>query len=193
MASVQESIDVAVPVEVAYEQWTHFEEFPTFMSAVKEVRRLDGSRLRWVAEIGGRQEEWDARITDQVPNERVAWASTSGASNAGVVTFQRLDGATTRVTVEMDHEANGILEKVGSALGVDDRQVHGDLERFRDMVESRGGVEGTRRGARATVDVDAAWASSAAPSGNVTSPADGGALGTGYGAPHRPGSTDGSA
>ncbi len=146
MARVTESIEVAVPVRTAYDQWTQFEEFPEFMEGIKEVRQLDDVRMHWVAEVAGKREEWDAEITEQRPDELVAWRSTSGIPNAGVVTFDRLGDAQTRVTVEIEHDTNGIAEKIGSALGADDRRVKGDLERFRDMIEQRGSATGAWRG-----------------------------------------------
>jgi uncharacterized membrane protein len=146
MATVESSIDVHVPISTAYNQWTQFEEFPSFMEGVKDVRQLDDTHLHWVAEVGGSQEEWDAEITEQHPEERVAWKATSGPQNAGVVTFHRIDDDTTRVTVQMDWEPEGFKEKVGGALGLDERRVEGDLERFRDMIERRGAETGSWRG-----------------------------------------------
>ncbi|MDX6377216.1 MAG: hypothetical protein QOE98_1519 [Gaiellaceae bacterium] len=146
MARVTESIEVAVPVRTAYNQWTQFEEFPEFMEGVKEVRQLDDVRTHWVAEVAGKREEWDAEITEQRPDELVAWRSTSGTGNAGIVRFDRLGDAQTRITVEIEHETDGLVEKVGSALGADDHRVKGDLKRFRDMIEQRGGATGAWRG-----------------------------------------------
>jgi uncharacterized membrane protein len=142
VATIVQSVDVDVPVRVAYAQWTRFEEFPRFMDSVEEVRQIDVTHLHWVAEAGGQREEWDAEITEQVPDERVAWHATGGLPNAGVVTFQRLDESRTRVTVQMHHETHGLVEGVGSALGFDDRAVKGDLERFKDVVEARDGADG---------------------------------------------------
>ena len=146
MATIEQSIDVEVPVDTAYNQWTQFEEFPTFMEGIEEVRQLDDRNLHWVAEIGGKREEWDATITEQHPDERVAWKATGGKGNAGVVTFHRIDNDRTRVMVQMDWQPEGLTEKVGSALGVDDRRVKGDLERFKELVESRGQESGAWRG-----------------------------------------------
>jgi uncharacterized membrane protein len=146
MASVQESIEVEVPVRTAYNQWTQFEEFPTFMEGIESVRQQDDTRLHWVAEIGGRKQEWDARITEQIPDERVAWTSEGGTGNAGVVTFHRLADDRTRVTVQLDWEPEGVVEAAGSALGFDDRRVKGDLERFKELIESRGTETGAWRG-----------------------------------------------
>jgi uncharacterized membrane protein len=146
MSTVEESIEVEVPVRAAYDQWTQFEEFPRFMEGVKEVRQLDDTHLRWVAEIGGHTEEWKAEITEQHPDHRVAWTSTSGKGNAGVVTFHRLDEARTKVMVQLDWETEGMTEAVGAALGADDRRVRGDLERFKELIESRGAETGAWRG-----------------------------------------------
>ncbi|MDQ2690341.1 MAG: SRPBCC family protein [Chloroflexota bacterium] len=146
MASVVDSIDVKVPVSTAYNQWTQFEEFPRFMEGVKSVTQTDDTHLRWVAEIAGKDKEWDAEITEQHPDERVAWRATSGAENAGVVTFHRIDDETTRVTLQMDVDPEGLVENVGTGLGFLDRRVKGDLERFRDFIESRGSETGAWRG-----------------------------------------------
>lgn len=146
MAQVTKSIDVNVPVQAAYNQWTQFEEFPRFMEGVEQVRQLDDTRLQWKASIGGKTEEWTAEITEQHPDHRVAWKSTSGAHNAGVVTFHQLDGNSTRVTVQMDYETEGAVEKAGDLLGVVDRRVEGDLERFKEFIESRGSATGAWRG-----------------------------------------------
>ena len=143
---VEESIDVNVPVRVAYNQWTQFEEFPQFMDGVDEVRQLDETHLHWVASFGGSQHEWDAEITEQLPDERVAWRNTDGKDNAGVVTFHRLDADNTRVMVQMDFVPEGIKEKIGDALGAPDRRVQADLERFKEMIESRGVESGAWRG-----------------------------------------------
>jgi uncharacterized membrane protein len=146
MQTIEQSIEVDVPLETAYNQWTQFEEFPQFMEAVTAVRQTDDSHLHWVAEIGGRAEEWDAEIVEQRPNERIAWRSTGGSPNAGVVTFHRLDDDTTRVMLQMKWEPKGAAEKTGGALGFDSRSVKGDLERFKEMIESRGTETGAWRG-----------------------------------------------
>jgi uncharacterized membrane protein len=146
MASVTEWIDVNVPVRTAYNQWTQFEEFPRFMENVESVKQLDDTSLKWVAEIGGKRKEWRARITEQTPDQRVAWTNTDGARNAGVVTFHRLDDDTTRVTVQMDVEPEGPVESAGTALGLLQRSVKGDLERFKKFIEGRGQETGAWRG-----------------------------------------------
>ena len=146
MASVSESIDVNVPVTTAYNQWTQFEEFPQFMDGVESVKQLDDTRLHWVAEVGGKKHEWKAEITEQKPDERVAWKAVEGHGNAGVVTFHRLGDNESRVTVQIDHEPEGMMESLGSALGADSRRVKGDLERFKELIESRGAESGAWRG-----------------------------------------------
>jgi uncharacterized membrane protein len=146
MAEVTESVDVEVPVSTAYNQWTQFEEFPRFMDGVESVRQLDDTHLHWVAEIAGKREEWDAEITEQHPDERVAWKATGGKGNAGVVTFHRLNDDETRVTVQLDWQPAGVTENIGAALGMDGRQVSKDLERFKELIESRGQESGSWRG-----------------------------------------------
>ena len=146
MASVVESIDVKVPVSTAYNQWTQFEDFPHFMEGVKSVAQTDDTHLHWVAEVGGAEKEWDAEITEQHADERVAWKATSGAENAGVVTFHRIDDETSRVTLQMDVDPEGLVENVGTALGFLDRRVKGDLDKFKEYIESRGAESGAWRG-----------------------------------------------
>ena len=146
MSTIEQSIELNVPVRAAYDQWTQFEEFPKFMEGVEEIRQIDDTHLHWVAEIGGTRHEWDAVITEQLPDERVAWRNTDGKDNAGVVTFQPLDQTTTRVEVQMQWEPEGMKEKAGSMVGMDDRRVKGDLERFKDMIEKRGVESGAWRG-----------------------------------------------
>ena len=146
MASVVESIDVKVPVSTAYNQWTQFETFPEFMEGVSSVVQTDDIHLHWVAEIGGADKEWNAEITEQHPDERVAWRSTSGAENAGVVTFHRIDDETTRVTLQIDADPEGLVENVGTALGFLDRRIKGDLARFKEFIDSRGSETGGWRG-----------------------------------------------
>ena len=146
MASITESIEVNVPVSTVYNQWTQFEEFPQFMEGVESVSQLDDTHLRWVAEIGGKREEWTAEISEQRPDERVAWKAIEGHGNAGVVTFHRLNDNETRVTVQMDYETEGLVESLGSAIGSDSRRVKGDLKRFKELIESRGVESGAWRG-----------------------------------------------
>ena len=147
MASVQESVDVDVPIRVAYDQWTQFESFPKFMDGVERVEQTGPTSTHWVTRIAGVQREFDAEITEQHPEERVAWRSTSGeAKHAGVVTFHRLDESKTRVMIQIDWEPQGIVEKAGAALGFDDRQVKADAKRFKEFIESRGTETGAWRG-----------------------------------------------
>lgn len=136
MSTIEETIDVEAPVSKAYAQWTQFEQFPHFMDGVKEVRRIDDRRLHWVAEVAGKSEEWDAEITEQRRDERVSWKSTSGKQNGGAVSFERLGETTTRVRLAMEWEPDGMVEKAGSALGLDNHRVKGDLDRFKTLVES---------------------------------------------------------
>jgi len=146
MPSVEQSIEVEVPVSTAYNQWTQFEEFPAFMNGVEEVRQLDDTHLHWVAEIGGHREEWDAEITEQNPDERIAWKATGGKTNAGVVTFHRLEDQRCKIMLQLDWESEGMVEKLGGAIGQDDRKVKSNLERFKELVESRGAETGAWRG-----------------------------------------------
>ena len=146
MSTIEQSIDVNVPVHTAYNQWTQFEEFPRFMEGVEEVRQLDERRLHWRANIGGRVEEWDAVITEQHPDERIAWKNTTGAANAGVVTFHRLVDNKTRIMLQMEYEPQGVVENLGDLLGVVSRRVAHDLERFKEFIEARGHETGAWRG-----------------------------------------------
>ena len=146
MPTIEQSIEVEVPLQTAYNQWTQFEEFPKFMDGVEEVRQLDDTHLLWVAEFGGQRHEWKAEVTEQKPDERVAWKNTDGADNAGVVTFHRLDDDKTRIMVQMDWVPQGLVEKLGDKLGASDRRVAGDLERFKELVEARGQETGAWRG-----------------------------------------------
>ena len=146
MSTIEESIEIDVPVRSAYNQWTQFEEFPSFMEGVESVTQIDDTHLHWVAEIGGVQREWDAVVTEQHPDERVAWKSTSGTSNAGVVTFHKLADSKTKVMLQLDVDPQGVVEKAGDALGVIRRRVSGDLERFKELIETLGEETGAWRG-----------------------------------------------
>ena len=139
MAHVEKSITVDVPVQSAYNQWTQFESFPQFMDGVKEVHQKDDTHLHWKAEIAGKKEEWDAEIIEQVPDRKIAWHSTSGAPNAGVVTFEPVSDMSTQVSLRLEAEPRSATEKIGDAVGVLDRQVKKDLEKFKAFIESRGG------------------------------------------------------
>jgi uncharacterized membrane protein len=146
MSTIVESIDVAVPVRVAYDQWTQFEDFPKFMDGVKRVRQLDDTTLEWKAEIAGIERSWRAEITDQEPDERVAWRSTSGAKNAGQVTFEAIGDNMTRVNLQLDVDPEGPIESAGDALGFVERQAEGDLRRFKEFIEMRRAPTGAWRG-----------------------------------------------
>jgi uncharacterized membrane protein len=146
MSKVQASIDVNAPLSTVYNQWTQFEEFPRFMEAVEAVSQFDDTTLEWRAKIAGNEETWTAKITQQEPDEIVAWESTSGIANSGEVRFERLDANTTRVNVTMGWGPQGVIQKAGEVLGFDERQVKGDLERFKKFIESRGAETGGWRG-----------------------------------------------
>ena len=146
MSTVEQSIEVDVPVRVAYDQWTQFESFPHFMDGIEEVRQIDDTHLHWRAKVAGREVEWDAVITEQLPDERIAWKATDGKANAGVVTFHRMSDESSRIMVQIEHESDGVMEKVGSALGADSHQVKNSLERFKELVEHRGDSTGAWRG-----------------------------------------------
>src|SRR3954464_2975281 len=148
MAQVQESVDVNVPVRTAYNQWTQFESFPQFMDGVESITQTDETHNHWVTKVGGATREFDTEITEQNPDERVAWKSVGGdTQHAGVVTFHRLSDDQTRVMIQIDWEPSGRLEKAGAAVGVDDHRVKADAKRFKEFIESRGDNEtGSRRG-----------------------------------------------
>lgn len=146
MSTVTESIDVEAPLTTVYNQWTQFESFPQFMGGVDKVTQLDATNTHWTVSIGGQKREFDAHITEQHPDERVAWKSTDGTTHAGVVTFHRLNDATTRVTAQIDWEPDGLVEKAGAAAGLDDRQVKADLKRFKEFIENRAVETGGWRG-----------------------------------------------
>lgn len=146
MATVEKSIDVEVPVRTAYNQWTQFEEFPRFMEGVEQVQQMGDERLHWIAKVGGKRKEWDARIVEQTPDQRVSWRSEAGDENAGVVTFHRLADDKTRIMLQMDYQPEGVVESTGNALGFVTRRVEGDLKRFKDFIESRGEETGAWRG-----------------------------------------------
>ena len=148
MAKVEEAIDVNVPVRTAYNQWTQFEEFPRFMSNVEEVRQVDDTHLRWKAKVAGQEQQWDAEITEQTPDQRVAWVNTSGPRNQGVVNFHYLDEGRTKVQVMMDVEppAGVAGEAADSVFGLTSKSVKGDLERFKQFIEGRGSETGAWRG-----------------------------------------------
>lgn len=146
MSTIEQSVEVDVPVRTAYNQWTQFEEFPKFMDGIVEVKQLSDTRLLWRSEIGGVDESWEAEIDEQLPDRRIAWHSVTGAKNAGVVTFHRISDAKTRVMLQIDYEPRGIVENVGDALGAVSLRVKGDLQRFKEFIESLGSETGAWRG-----------------------------------------------
>jgi carbon monoxide dehydrogenase subunit G len=143
---VERSIQVDVPLSTAYNQWTQFEDFPHFMGGVKDVHQHDDQRLHWVAEIAGVRREWEATIVEQVPDQKIAWAATEGATNAGAVRFEPVGPGATLVYLSMEYEPEGVVEKVGDKLGIVERQVTSDLQRFKDLIEDEGYASGAWRG-----------------------------------------------
>ena len=146
MGTITESIDVGVDVTTAYDQWTQFESFPEFMEGVDEVRQIDDTHLHWVTSIGPVTREFDATVTEQHPDERVAWKSDDGPEDAGVVTFHRLDDQQTKVTVQMSIDPDGFVENVADKAQILDHRVKGDLKRFKEFIENRGTETGAWRG-----------------------------------------------
>jgi uncharacterized membrane protein len=146
MSQIPQSVDVDVPVSVAYNLWTQFESFPDFMSGVESIQ-VDDTRNHWVTNIAGVKREFDTEISEQHPDERIAWRSVGGnAEHAGVVTFHRLSDTSTRVMIQIDWQPSGVAEKVGSAINMDERQVKRDAERFKEFIESRSHETGSWRG-----------------------------------------------
>ncbi|HYI32874.1 MAG TPA: SRPBCC family protein [Glaciibacter sp.] len=146
MSTVNADIDVEVPISVAYNQWTQFESFPQFLSGIDEIQQLDDRRLHWKVSVAGVKREFDAEITEQVPDERIAWKSTGGEDHAGVVTFHRLSADSTRISVNMDWKPQGVVESVGALLQIDDIQIKKDLRTFKEKIESKGFETGSWRG-----------------------------------------------
>ncbi|SFQ30691.1 Polyketide cyclase / dehydrase and lipid transport [Amycolatopsis arida] len=146
MSTITESVDVEVPIPTAYNQWTQFESFPEFMEGVEQVRQLDDTHTHWVTEVGGVTREFDATITEQHPDERVAWKSDSGPRHAGVITFHRLDDNTTRVTAQLEIDPEGFVENVADKTGTLKLRVKGDMKRFKEFIERRGAETGAWRG-----------------------------------------------
>jgi uncharacterized membrane protein len=147
MSTVKEAVEVEVPIHTAYNQWTQFEEFPQFMEGVEEVRQVDDRHNHWTTKIGGVRREFDTEIIDQLPDDRIAWRTTSGdTQQKGTVRFERLDDTHTRVELVMEVEPTGAVEKAGDMLGVIDRRVKGDMKRFKQFIEERGGESGSWRG-----------------------------------------------
>ena len=146
MSDITQTIDVDVPVTVAYNQWTQFESFPQFMDGVDEVIQKDDTLTHWKISIAGVKREFDAKITEQEPDQRIAWTSVDGPEHAGVVTFHKLEDAKTRVTLQLETKPEGVVEKVGDAVGLTNANAKGDLKRFKQFIESRGSETGAWRG-----------------------------------------------
>ena len=147
MRQVESEIEVDVPVRVAYDQWTQFEEFPRFMEGVETVQQTTDTTLHWVAEVAGRRKEWDARITEQTPDQVIAWEGFGDPQNMGRVFFEPADGGSrTKISVAVEYKPEGAVESVGDALGVLERRVKGDLVRFKEFIETRGKPTGSWRG-----------------------------------------------
>jgi uncharacterized membrane protein len=146
VTTVRETIEVDVPVRSVYDQWTQFESFPQFMGGVEQVKQVDDTRLHWIAEIGGQTREWDAKIIEQEPDRRIAWAAVEGTGNAGRVEFAPLSDARTQVHLELEYEPEGLIEKAGAATGSVQRQAKKDLQRFKAFIEARGVETGSWRG-----------------------------------------------
>jgi uncharacterized membrane protein len=148
--TIERSVEVEVPASTAYNAWTRFEQFPQFMEDVESVRQIDDRHLHWRANVWGKPEEWDAEITEQIPDKRIAWQSEGGASNAGVVTFHRLSDDTARVMLQMSYDPESWTEKVGDALGIFTRRVENDLQGFKQFVEELGDQASGWRGSVAS-------------------------------------------
>ena len=147
MTTIETSIMVNVPVRTAYNQWTQFEEFPTFMDGVTEVTKLDANRSHWKVQIVGKSKEWEAEVIEQTPNERIVWRSRTGAINKGSVTFQRLTNMKSRILLRLSYTPDGVVEDLGDRWGAVSSRVHGDLERFKEFIEKRGrGIKASETG-----------------------------------------------
>jgi uncharacterized membrane protein len=146
MTTIEKSIDVNVPVSTAYNQWTQFEQFSQFMEGVEAVTQIDDKHSQWRVNVGGKVREFETEITEQIPDKRIAWRTRGGTYNAGVITFHYLNEGTTRLMLQMGYEPEGVVEKAGDMLGVVSRRVHGDLERFKELIERRGEETGAWRG-----------------------------------------------
>lgn len=145
-SSIQESIEVNVPASTAYNQYTQFEDFPKFMKNVLEIKQLDDKHLHWRAKVGLEEKEWDAEITEQIPDKRIAWRSVSGPRNGGVATFHKISDNATRIMVQMDYETDGVVEKMGDAMGAVRMELRTGLQSLKEMLESRGSETGAWRG-----------------------------------------------
>ncbi|HET9131648.1 MAG TPA: SRPBCC family protein [Terriglobia bacterium] len=146
MSVIEKTIEINVPVKTAYNQWTQFEEFPRFMEGVEQVRQIDDKHLHFKASIGGKQKEWDAVITEQIPDQRIAWMSRGDSKNGGVVIFSKVSENKSKLNLRLEYEPEGAVEKTGDTVGVVSGRVEGDLRRFKDFIESRGQETGAWRG-----------------------------------------------
>jgi uncharacterized membrane protein len=145
METIKESVEVGVSLDTAYNQWTQFESFPKFMEGVDSVTQIDDTHLRWVADVNGEKREWQAEIVEQVPDQRVIWRATEGNGPNGMVTFEPLGAESTLITVELSYEPEGLKQQLGAMVGLDERRVNGDLERFKQLVEAMGTETGAWR------------------------------------------------
>jgi uncharacterized membrane protein len=146
METIKKSIEVERPISTVYNQWTQFEEFPRFMKGVKRVTQLDDQRLHWEAEIGGKTKEWDARITDQIPDQLIAWQSEGGEYNSGAVAFAAVNPSRTRIDLQIVYDPEGFVESTADAVGLVSSKIESDLERFKEFIEKRGQETGAWRG-----------------------------------------------
>jgi uncharacterized membrane protein len=146
MECIEKTIEVDAPLNKVYNQWTQFEDFPKFMEGVEQISQLDNTRLHWVAQVAGKRKEWDAEIFEQVPDQRIAWRSTTGTRNSGIVTFKPLSDNRTEVSLKLNYDPEGVMENVGDMLGVVGRRVEGDLKRFKEFIQSRVTETGAWRG-----------------------------------------------
>lgn len=146
METIEKTIEVNAPINTVYNQWTQFEEFPRFMEGIEEVRQLGDKKLHWKAEIAGKTKEWDAEIFEQIPDQRIAWRAITGAKNSGMVNFLPAGANGTRVSLSLNYEPEGAIEKMGDAMGLVSARVEGDLERFKEFIEARGQETGAWRG-----------------------------------------------
>lgn len=146
MAQIETGVEIDVPVETAYNQWTQFEEHPSIMTGVKDVEQIDDTHLRWKQSVANREKSWEAEITEQVPDTRIAWKSIEGDPAWGVVSFQALTPTSCRVFVQINYETEGMMEKAGSAMGLDTARVNEDLNQFKEFLEERGYETGAWRG-----------------------------------------------
>jgi len=146
METIEKCIDVNVPLSTVYNQWTQFEEFPRFMENIESVEQQDETGLHWVAKIAGKTVEWDAEISEQVPDKRIVWYGANGPMRNGMVSFNPINDDITRVTLRIDYDPEGLVEQAGDKLGILSNRVQGDLERFKEFIESRGSETGAWRG-----------------------------------------------